>query len=367
MDSITHNAAPNVVPGTNFNNQRFQEMFAWISATAADAARSTMQANQYGLLIPFDGKTALQLEQKENLLTLRRCAAITARGRIIGVFENITPILETNLSEYTLDPKMQYHILVEVKTGKQQAFGPSTEDLPLRPQFAMPDYALHVQASDQSIGQQTDALPIGLLNFQSGAWELIKYIPPCAQIGASDFLRERYRNYKEELEVILAAQPNIIRQTDTFRDKAMIELREFAMQCGSYLATQRPELLNLSESGSPFQLVKNWMSFANLVSFLLNCLTDRSGFYNLLYINTRSVNGVMLTTERLDRALFNLTSQNYQHQDILNAINAVDEFLALIVPMFKALGNGTLRPTGNKFEDVYKTPVVESRKTSSTW
>ena len=218
MNSIINHAAPNVVPGTNFNSQRFQEMFAWISAMTADVARSTMTSNQFGLLIPFDGKAALQLDKKESLLTLRRCSGITPGGKVIGIFEDITPVLEKSISEYHLDPKMQYHIVIEVKTVKRTAFGPSTKELPLRPQFSMPDYQIHVQQIDQTIGHQTNAFPIGLLTYKSGDWELGNYIPPCAQIGAHEVLRDRYRNYIQDLEVIL----------DSHKIFANLMLRQFA-------------------------------------------------------------------------------------------------------------------------------------------
>lgn len=367
MHAINHHAAPNVVPGTNFNTQRFEELFAWISSLSADVARSAFAPNQYGLLLPFDGKQALQLEKIENLIILRRCAGITPAGHLIGVFGNITPTIEYRLEEDLMDAREQYYMLVEVDGKRRIPFGPETEDLPQRPQFSMPAYKLHVQPLNQPLGKWANAIPIGKLRNEAGEWCLGEYIPPTAQIGAQELLEEKYRSYKEAIYVMLNAQPNIIRQTDTFRDKAMIELREFTMQCGSYLATQKPVMEGLTLSGQPYKLFEIWLGFANLIDFLLNCLTDRPGFYDLLHQNTRSVNGIEYTTRRLSDTLGTLTEHQYDHTNMLQTINAIDELLTIIVPVFKALGKGTLRSRGLAHEGTYKETVKKPKKTFTTW
>ncbi len=367
MRSIINNAAPNVVPGTNFNTKRFEELFAWITSLSADGVRSGFALNQYGLLVSYDGKSSLQLEKTGDKLTLRRCSGVTPAGGIIGIFEGHTPAIEAQLDQLELDSKKQYYVLVEIENAKRTPFGPEAEDSPQRPQFSMSSYRLHIQDVEQVLGSWANALPIGHLTYESGDWNLAEYIPPCTHIGANEILCEKYREYQEAFKIMLNAQPNIIRQTDTFRDKSMIELREFTLHCGSFLASRQPNFNTLTEIGRPTHLIETWLAFANLVTFLMNCLTDRPGFYNLLYQNTKSVNGVMFTTERLDAALDNLKNHTYNHQNILKTIKAIDEFLTLMVPMFKALGNGTLRPIGNNYEEVYKVQETKPKQSHTTW
>ncbi len=367
MDAITHHAAPNVVPGTNFDTHRFKELYAWITAQTNDAARSIRLPFHYGLLTAFDGKRSLLLEKVESHITLRRCAGITPAGQVVGIFEGITPVIETNLEQYQLDKKSRYQLLVEVDEDTRTPFGPVSEDLPQRPLFTMASYKLHVQSIDQKLGYYPNAFPIGLLIYEAGEWLLADYLPPCAHVGAHERLEEKYRAYQEAIKTMLRTQPNIIRQTDSFRDKAMIELREFTLQCGSFLSTQSASIFSLTTLGHPYLLIDLWVAYAQLMDFLLHCLTDRPGFYNLLYLNTRSVNGIMLTTERLDNVLFDLTNHQYDHCNAMASIKAIDQFLELIVPMFKALGNGTLRPTGNKYEEVYKAPPSEPKTSHVTW
>lgn len=367
MLSITSHAAPNVVPGMNFNAARFRELYAWMAGMAADAARPAVGSTHYGLAVAFDGKAPLQLEKTEGLLTLRRCAGYTPAGQAIGIFEGVTPTLETHLSQYQLDPKEPYYVLIELDAEERNPFGPEAEGLPQRPQFSMPACRLHVQPVNQAPGRWANAFPVGILGYENGDWDLTEYIPPCLHIGAHPVLWKKYTDYQEFMNTMLAAQPSIIRQTDSFRDKAMIELREFTMQCGCFLASRKAAYQALSGTGHPFQMLELWMSFANLVDFLLSSLADRPGFYNLLYLNTRSVNGVMLTTERLDNALCALASQEYVHQNMLKTVRATDELLALVTPVFKALGNGALRQAGSNYEEVYKVPATNPGKLHITW
>lgn len=371
MQSITNHAAPNVVPGLNFNTERFQQLFAWIEAIAADAARAAIQPHRYGLLIAFDGKASLQLDKTGNSLSLRRCAGITPSGRIVGIFEGFTPTPEIDLEACQLDPKTQYQVLVEVDPSKRAAFGRQAADFPERPEFAMPACRLHVQAVGQLLGEWPNAFPIARLTYRENDWELTAgYIPPCAHLAADLNLQHKHREYREAMKNMLSTMPGIIRQTSTFRDRAMIELREFILQCGSHLAERRASLFTLTDMGRPFDLLEPWMAFAELANFLLNGLADRPGFYNLLYANTRSVNGVMFTTDRLDHALHRLTNLTYDHCNIAQAIEAVDGVLELVAPLFKALGNATLQPLSSGYEEVLKTaPAVPSapKQPSSTW
>lgn len=340
MHTTVNHPAPTIIPGVELTAERFTELYAWVSATAADTAFSIRRPFQYGLLIPYDGKPALSLEKKGESIIVSRCVGITPAGSVLGIFDDIHTPLTLELPLQDMRPQEQYHILIELTRRQFSAFGPESTDLPYRPVHAMPACQLHVQAAGQAMVSRSDAFCIGKLQMEYGEWQLAEYIPPCAQIGANPMLRERYRTYLEEINELLALLPQIVVNTDAYHEKAMVELREFALQLGSFSAFQKFKYQHLSEGGHPFDLFEFWAAFARQASFLLQCLKDRPGFYNLLNENTRQRNGVYFTAQSWDAAIQQLANLNYNQQDILGAIQTVDIFLETVTPIFKALAYG---------------------------
>ncbi|MCB9267553.1 MAG: hypothetical protein H6558_21220 [Lewinellaceae bacterium] len=364
MKSIVHNAAPNIVPGTHFTAARFNELYAWASALAADTAQAALGPFQYGLMIPYDGKASLALEQEGSKLALSRCCGITPQGSIVGLFEETHPTLIVDLKQENLHPREEYWVVVEVNHASRRAYGPESPDLPLRPLHSMATYELRLQQAGHAPAARPDAFYIGRLKMETGEWALADYIPPCVHISAHEELQKRYLKYREGLSILLEELPKIVLQTDTYQEKAMIELREFCLQLGSMLAARRHRYSHLSEWGNPFDLFELWAAFAQHASFLLHCLTDRPGFFNLIHENTRGVNGVFFTPQSLDAAIQELVAFHYDHNQINEAVRLTDRFLQMIVPIFKALGIGTLHPSGKK--ETWQAQE-EAKNISFTW
>lgn len=365
MKSIVHHASPNIVPGTHFTAARFQEMYAWIATLAADSLQAALHPLSYGLVMPYDGKAALSLERSGNQLRLTRCNGVTPQGSIVALFEDCHPPVTASLDDFNLHSNEEYFVVVEVDHKTRWAFGPESTDLPRRPLYSMPAFAMHLQSKGQDMSPQPDAFNIGLLVMELGEWKLDEnYIPPCLHLGANKSLSQRYFKYQEGLAILLEVQPQIIRQTDTYQEKSMIELREFCMQLGSLLASRRHRYIHLGERSAPYEIFELWSSVAQEASFLLECFVDRPGFYNLLKENTRSVNGVFYTPQSLDESIKSLANLRFNQDNISDAIQATDKFLQMIVPIFKALGLGTLRPVGNQGA---WNEVNDKKNTSPTW
>lgn len=369
MRSFAQHPAPYVVGGVNYTAERFHEHDSWAAALAADSLQAALPPHRYGLLIPEDGGPALRLEKHDSQLVLSRCFGVAPSGYLIAIFEGGIPPLGLSLNNFELLPREDYRVLVEIDRNELCPFGSESEDLPSRPRHCLPyRYRLHVQPVSQALTERPEALPIGLLRMENGSWELGAYVPPCAHIGAHPGLADACRRYIAALESLAGWMPEVIRQTDAFRDKAMIELREFVMQLGSYLAVQRPALNALTQRGAPFQLISFWAAFANLASFLLRSLADRPGFYNLLYHNTRGANGVYFTPEALDAALQALAQPAYNHNRIDLSLEAIDNFLGIFAPVIKALANGTLRPIESPLGwEQAVSPPVEKKPNHATW
>lgn len=361
MKSVAQHAAPNIVPGVNLTAARFAEIFAWISSLCADTAFSLRRPYQYGLLLSYDGKPSLLLEKTGQQLVLSRCAGITPAGTLIGFFDDIQPEVVFNLAEREMRPQEEYAVWVETMHQPRRAFGADAPDLPSRPLHTAPDVCLQVQLRSQQTAAAPDAFCVGILRMELGEWLLADYVPPCAHIGADNLLRERYRAYTEKIEEWLHLFPQIIVNTDAYHEKSMVELREFTVQLGSFLASQRHRYRHFGEGGLPFEVFDFWASFARQTSFLLQCLKDRAGFYNLLNENTRQRNGVYFTAHSWDDAIQNMANLRYDHQDIKSAIQITDQFLENVGPIFQSLAYGV--------EQVRKRTgwEEEKRKDYTTW
>lgn len=361
MKSVMYHPAPNIVPGLNLTAERFAELYAWIRATSADTALCVRRPYQYGLTIAYDKRPSLQLGKNGPQLILSRCCGITPAGSIIGHFEDAHAPLTLELSEQEMRPQEPYGIFLSVRHGQQRAFGPESADMPLRPLYSAPDCRLQVQPLSQALAEQPDALCIGLLQMEFGQWQLAEYIPPCAHLGASPVLAEQYRAFAAEFDEITDRFPKIILHTDAYQEKSMVELREFAMQLGSFAASQRFRYQHIGLGGAPFDMFEFWSAFARQISFLLQCLKDRAGFYNLLNENTRQRNGVFFTAQSWDSAIQNLAGLQYDHNNLLEALKIVNQFLETVTPVFIALSYGV--------EEIKNRPswAEEKRKMSHTW
>lgn len=345
MRSIVYHAAPNVVPGINFTVDRFAELYAWISSLIADSVQLAAPNRRYGLVIPYDGKAALSLEKLADRLILSRCCGITPQGSLIALFEELHTPMVCDLRDYDLHTADTYRVMLEVASSRERSpFGPESADLPLRPLWSMPTYRLHIQSAGQAMAAPGDAIPVGELAFENGDWKLTGYIPPCLHLGASPVLLNRYLKYSEGMKILLETQALIVRQTESFQEKSMIELREMCLQLGSSLASRQHSYRHLDKWGHPYDMFEPWAAFAQQFSFLLQCLSNRPGFNNLLNENTRDVNGVFYTPQSLDNVLQEMTTAGYEHSRPAQFAQATDRLLQMTVPIFKALSLGFLRP-----------------------
>lgn len=363
MNTTKKFPAPNVVPGTHFNAEKFGQLYAWIHTLVADATNINRYQHEYGLVNGVIEGEALELSLIGDQLILEQCCAVSPGGQLIGLIKSVCPPLSCSLKDFRLMPSKVYAISIQMEAGSQFTFGPLSLDLPERPQYTMPKFKFHIQEEDRNHSSASHSLKIGQLIYEQSEWKLHDYLPPCLHIGALDRLKKKYIEYTHHLETLLTVFPKIIRQTDSFRDKTMIELREFVMQCGSYLSTQARHYRMMGKQATISALLKPWLSLGELMQFLLNSLSDRSGFYNLLYQNTKSVNGLMFTVNRLDQVLEQIQNLSLNPEQIQDAISKTDEFLEIIVPTFKALGNGTLRPIGIAYERVSPVSKVNTINT----
>lgn len=340
MKSILNHPAPNIVPGVNLTADRFTAIYAWITAQMSDVIQSTRPPFHFGLVIPDDAQPSLQLDKIGPQLVLTRCIGITPAGQLIGHFNELHQPLTLEIEEKQLRGNEKYQVLVEISQNIRHGFGPESTDFPMRPLFSRVDHKLHVQLATQSMAETPNVLPIGTMEMEYGEWKLSKYIPPCAQIGANPMLRERQRIYQEELRNMLHLFPQIIVNTDAYHEKSMVELREFTIFLGAYLSSAQCRYSHIGECGNPFLLFELWSTVARQASFLLQCLKDRPGFYNLLNENTRQRSGVYFTPQSWDMAIQDMANLMYNHYDILLAVKITDHFLEAIVPVFKALAYG---------------------------
>ncbi|MEM8523922.1 MAG: hypothetical protein AAGG68_04725 [Bacteroidota bacterium] len=374
MKSITQHAAPNVIAGVNFNVDRFKELFAWVNALSADSVQALLLPNSYGLVMPFDGKSALELVKEGNKIYLNRCSAITSGGGVIGIFESLTPTLELELP-LDLKRTQVYTVTVEIDSRNRQAFGVTSQDLPERKLSTLPSYQLHIRMQEETL-VPSHFLSIGKLVFEAEEWELTNYISPCLHIGASKVLKDRLKTYDGNLNELLKYLPSIIRQTGNYNDKATLELREFCVQIGSFLAQNAPSYHNLSIYDSPYRMIEIWNGLVSLSDFLLHRLKElpRQQFYELLEYNAHGVAGIRFNAHQFENIIGDYAKFRFEQEDILAAIEQTDKILEMIVPLLRSLSTkyqstkkGAWEETRVKEEPITPKPPKPEESSHSTW
>lgn len=339
MKSIIDHPAPNIVPGLNLTAARFNDLYAWVATLTADSSAAIRNPYRYGLTMAYDNRSSLVLEKEGTQLILKRCCGITPGGSVIGHFEGIHTPLTFDLSTTELRPQELFAVLIEANHSNLRVFGPESKDLPLRPLYSAMDCRLHVQPADQTVAAQSNSFRIGILKMEHGQWQLTDYVPPCAQLGADSRLNMQYKKYLKEFDEMMDRFPKIIQHTDAYQQKSMIELREFALQLGSFMAMQRFRYRHIGLGGLPFDMFEFWVSFSHQISFMVSCLKDRAGFFNLLNENTNA-RGVPFGIQSWYEVIENLKKLQYDHNLIVDAIQTVDKFLEKVTPLFTALTYG---------------------------
>lgn len=336
MKSIVHNPAPNIVPGLNLTAERFGAIYTWITSTVADTIATIRGPFQYGLSIPFDGTPALKLIKNGGQLELSQCVGITPAGTIIGLFEGINTPMILELREKELKHQEDYSIIIGANHSELFPFGMDSVDLPFRLEHARIAYSLQIQPFSQTMANQSDAFCIGILKEKSGEWQLQDdYVPPCVQLGAHPILYSWYQAQAKNTGEMLELFQQIICKTDTHQDRAALQLREFALQLGSFMSFHQHRQHHLEKGDTPVGLFEFWIAFARQTSFLLKCYDHN--FNTLLITSAQSANGVNFSMKIWEEAIQSLSNFRYDHNDLAKAIKLTSYFMETVQPIFKAL------------------------------
>ncbi len=357
--------APNITSGTSLTEDLILDLYRWIEHLLAEKSRVMLNPHHYGLTLSLDDKPSLELQKIGPTIHLKRCVGVTSKGGMIAILGGTTPSLKHTMEEKKLIKTKTYMVFVQIHASKRTPFGPESIDLPHRRLYSLPTYQLRVQSSEIIMHSTSNSLPLGRLEWKDEKWQLGTYIPPCMHLGADALLYRKYLKYLGDIKQILHFQPKVLYQTIGMENRALLELREFTLLTGHWLASQQTKLEYLSQWGAPHKLIQCLISFANQTSFHLANLSDRPQFYNLLHENIRGMNGVWFTPDRLLKAVHELSQFRYHHHDIQKVLKLIDQFLDIIVPIFKALATATLH--SQAVNDTKLLIKNENSPGTSTW
>ena len=267
MKSIRNNPAPHLVSGMHYNLERFQELYAWISALQKDNISLTMLPYRFGLL-SFEYPTSdFNLELNGFELRLIRCCGFTESGSIIGIFEGVTPplIFDTN----NLEKDGIYEILLCVDTVKRNPIGEDKgDDQVKRLPFNIPKYSFDIYSrgenertklkdktipvgiitkeeqkenknfnNEKDASSFKDAIPIGVLSKDGEKVNFVKFVPPSIHVGASDILWKKYLEYEKIFENLYDSFLHLGKViVPEELDVDMVNLKRLTIHLGNYVA-----------------------------------------------------------------------------------------------------------------------------------
>lgn len=288
MKSSKYHLAPNVIPGTNFNVDRFQELYSWIEACRADAMSLNLPA--YGLLCNELGNPAFDLQVNGKVVQVNHCFAITSSGILLAVFPENSKTLELSLDEKLLreHPQLDIILVADLK-GKRAGIGQAnTSETPMRLPYSILPYRLEVQAPDY-LNANGDYLKIGEIVSNNSVPVLSNYLPACAQAGAHPILWNQLTTYQQQLKDFYHAIKSIIKNIDSAKeDVVVVSFAKLCREMGTFLSSYIPKMKAFHAHRNPQEFFEMMTAFAERVDFEWQINSQHSELLELVQYNVRN-------------------------------------------------------------------------------
>ena len=267
MKSSHQYLAPNIIAGTHFNVERFNELYRWIEAGRADALR--IGAAGHGLLCDEHGDVGLDLKLSGDLLQLTKCTALTRQGTLIDIRPSLTGSLHLQITPADLNGQDRVDVvLICVPDGKRRATGTADPtEIPLRAPFSVPEVRLELHPPG-TVPATADTLKIGELVQQDDAIHLADYLPACLENAAHPTLKEHQHKSVQYLTDFQQALILIVQNIDSTKEEVIVtRFADVCEQIGRFLATRMPVIKATRPHDNPRDLFTIYFALAELINF----------------------------------------------------------------------------------------------------
>ncbi len=342
----------NWVDGMSINKDHFIGQDLYLTERLNDLGQLDLNPFKYGL-IPLDNNlSSLEIRadvdnQKVIKVVLKRCSAITSGGIRINIPGKEWTIPETFIKMLDFpgfadnSATGDYFIVITVNPFKPDNWGVSdpTEEPPRLP-FTRPSYSLSViSGKDLSVqGPGPYVIPLHVFCLKGG--QIIfdsAYVPPCLAIRSNERLNNFLQLVKKSFRSLETDSLKIVQKV---RSKHQENILALAI---SYLSEQIVRFVSTALAGMnlgaewqpPLYLIEKVVSFARTIKNSIDTWQGNGKEEMLNYLTE----WCDLNQGTFEKCLNDLIDLNYVHYDLRQAIQASENLMTTLTPVFSVLAD----------------------------
>lgn len=343
--------AVNWVDGMKINKDHFEQTDAYTKELVRDAIALQLNDFNYGLCLPVEeGGTALNVKINVDPAKIIRvhlisCRAITQGGSRIEF--GLNPSLKINAETEKLTAEFgfedskekNFYVLLSVNIHAKVVSGqPDADEIPPRYPYISPEYSLQVLPESQINLFQVpaNAIIVGCLQYQAGKMKVMdNYIPPCTTVKSFSLLLDTYFKLGNLLG---ETGKNIAVVVDKIHSKSQTtslvkSCLTLCNQVADFISGDLGSYRWMRASQPPVFMLDCFLRLAYKISVTLSNLPVKDKEELINYICEWMEESPAGVNEKINR----LIKTEYQHNNIADTVDAVDEFMQLVHAMFSKL------------------------------
>ncbi len=330
----------NWIDGMKISKNRFIESDRAHIDAVRDSYASALNEWNYGLLPGNKNSDTISLDVIDSRfdkfkVRINTCRALTIGGCRIEILSNIGDITVTTdiAKEQTRSNKaVVYDLVLMVNPYDRTLIGQANpEELPLRIPFTSNTYSLHIQPADQAANNAglDYCLTIGRVLLKGDDYVFdTKYVPPCTTVMSHPTLINYYRNYGGILNSLEENCTKIIQKVISKNQTTSlaVNIKNLSERLLYFIANIFFDYRQTSLYRPPIFLVDYFIRMANTIRVYNDCLPEKEKEEMLLYFSEWTE----LNAGNFDSFLNDIIFHDYDHKNILNSFQKIDNFLSLI-------------------------------------
>ncbi len=340
----------NWIDGMKINKNLFIETDLANIDSIRDAVSIGLNDFSYGLLPSDKGNESLSLDLIDTRassfkLKINLCRAITVGGCRIEILKSSTELaLVQDMKEMDGGKgakSIVFDLVLAVNPYERKPFGqPNPEESPLRYPFTTNDYKIQIIPSDQLSNYDTGNFSLTLGRIVLKGDEYIfdsKYIPPCTSINSHAALINYYRKLGSSLNSIEENCTKIIQKiVSKGQTTALaINVKSLCERIMYYISDIFFQYRMLTLQNPPIFLIDFFIRMANQIRVLNDCYVEKEKEEMLSYFTEWTE----LTAGNFDNMLNDLVFHDYDHRNINNSMQKVENFVLVIDNLMNKLSS----------------------------
>lgn len=367
--------AVNWTDGVKLTKDHFIENYFNSIDTINDSVQTRMHTYDYGLLQAGKGVlSALDIKvethtEERLVLALHSCNALTKGGCKIAFSSDMyggdIPTAKIESKDIDTNSNLEFYVMVTVNPFELVPVGePDPEVIPLHHPSVLPKVSLKIIPKNQfnSNFMDTYFLLASKVYWRNGSFVVDKeYTPPVSRIMYYKPLHEFYKRIAQVL-VRLRNYSVIINKKNRTKQQSNTLVRNtflLSNKVMDFVSQHTFEFNQTGEEQSPVYIAQKISILANYLSNELTIMEETEKEKLLQYY----YEWIDIKPSVFETTLGNVIDMNYDHQDINNALDKIDYFMAVMDKLWKRLSD--LEYIGQRKDNIVISEESMSIKTST--